>query len=76
MAQAKAPPRESTPPQGCPVALCPICTTVSMLGESRPELVEHLLSAGREMLLAVRAIIDARLEESVPAGKLQRLHID
>ena len=42
-------------------ALCPICTTLTALGEARPDLVEHLLVASREMLLAVRALIDARL---------------
>ena len=46
----------------CTVGLCPICTFVTALDEVRPELTEHLLLAGREVLLAVRALIDARLE--------------
>ena len=73
MAQAKAPPRARsgdavTPPEPvasppiCSVAFCPICAAVTAFGEARPDLVDHLLMAGREMLLAIRALIDARLE--------------
>jgi hypothetical protein len=50
---------------------------VTALSEVRPELTEHLLLAGREVLLALRAVIDSRLaggEE--PAGRLQRLVIE
>jgi hypothetical protein len=52
----------------CTVAFCPICTAVSLVGEVQPELMEHLLLAGREMLLAARALIDARLESTDPAS--------
>lgn len=63
-------------PAACPVALCPICMGVTALGEVRPELVEHLLVAGREVMLAMRAIIDARLAETEAPAKLQRLTIE
>jgi hypothetical protein len=63
-------------PATCPVALCPICMTVAALGEVRPELVEHLLAAGREVMLAMRTIIDTRLAETAPPAKLQRLTIE
>jgi hypothetical protein len=63
-------------PQGCPVALCPICMTVTALGEVRPEFIEHLLAAGREVLLAMRSVIDARLEETERPTRLQRLKIE
>ncbi|MGH2556499.1 MAG: hypothetical protein ACRDHO_12380 [Actinomycetota bacterium] len=61
----------------CSVAFCPICMAVTAFGEARPDLVEHLLLASREMLLAIRALIDARLEgvEERPA-KLERLSIE
>jgi hypothetical protein len=71
-------PRAAPPPPPapiCQVAFCPICTTVSALGEVKPELMEHLLVAGREILLAMRSIIDSRLEGSEPPAKLQRLTI-
>jgi hypothetical protein len=52
---------------------------VTALGEARPELVEHLLLAGREMLLAARAVIDARLEtmdEKGSGNRLERISIE
>lgn len=63
----------------CSVAFCPICTMVTALGEARPELVEHLLLAGREMLLAARAVIDARLESmdrEEKGTRLERISIE
>jgi hypothetical protein len=66
-------------PPLCSVAFCPICTMVTAMGEARPELVEHLLLAGREMLLAARAVIDARLESmdgDKQQTKLERISIE
>lgn len=63
-------------PPVCSIAFCPICTFVTAVGEVRPELVEHLVLASREVLLAVRALIDARLEGMPhPPPKLERLTI-
>lgn len=44
----------------CPVAFCPICATISVVNRTNPEVVDHLLSAAREFLLATRAALDAR----------------
>jgi hypothetical protein len=65
----------------CSFTFCPICMAMSAIEEAKPELVEHLMVAGREALLAVRSIIDARLEGSAPSespkpAKLERLRID
>jgi hypothetical protein len=63
----------------CSVAFCPFCMLVTAVGEARPELVEHLLLAGREMLLAARAVIDARLEtmdERDKGNRLERISIE
>jgi hypothetical protein len=83
--RAVAPAKEGAPgstetgpkPPLCSVAFCPICMAVTAFGEARPDLVEHLLLAGREMLLAMRALIDARLEgvDERPM-KLERLTIE
>ena len=69
------PPVEETapPPAVCAVGFCPICMAVTALGEARPELVEHLLLAGREVLLAFRSIIDARLEGAEASPNLERI---
>ncbi|HEX9235061.1 MAG TPA: hypothetical protein VF972_02145 [Actinomycetota bacterium] len=79
--RAEPPPRPPTAaaPPLCSVAFCPICTMVTAMGEARPELVEHLLMAGREMLLAARAVIDARLESmdgETGRDKLERVTIE
>ncbi len=60
----------------CQVALCPICLVVTAVGEARPDLVQHLLGASREVLLAVRSLIDARLEGTTKPSKLERITVE
>jgi hypothetical protein len=50
-------------PHICTVGFCPICLAVTALQPLKPEVVEHLLNAGREFLLAVKAVVDARAED-------------
>jgi hypothetical protein len=63
----------------CTVGFCPICLAVTAMQPLRPDVIEHLLVAGREFLLAARAVIDARSEqfdgdrEEVRRGKAGRL---
>ncbi|MGE5227363.1 MAG: hypothetical protein ACM3OO_10870 [Planctomycetaceae bacterium] len=47
----------------CPVAWCPICLAVTAVQPLRPEVVEHLLKAGTELLLAFRGVLDARADD-------------
>jgi hypothetical protein len=70
-------PDEAAQVQGpvCDIALCPICTAVIAMGEMRPELVEHVLAASREFLLALRTVIDSRLRDDRPRDELHRLKI-
>ncbi len=76
----QAKPEEPGAPHGvvCTVGMCPICALVTALGDARPELTEHLLLAGRELLLAIRSLIDARLQadEPSPGGGLERIPIE
>jgi hypothetical protein len=67
---------------GCPVAWCPICMAVTAVQPLKPEVIEHLLKAGTEMLLAFRGVIDARADEMHPpddedpgATRLQKIDI-
>ena len=60
----------------CSVALCPICLVVTAVGEARPDLVQHLLGASREVLLAVRSLNDARLEGTAKPSKLERIKVE
>ena len=63
----------------CPIPLCPICTAATVLGQFRPEVVEHITNATREALLAIRAVIDTRLEADgepeADRGRVQRIEI-
>jgi hypothetical protein len=38
---------------------CPLCAGLAALRQARPEAVEHLVRAGTELLLAVRALLEA-----------------
>jgi hypothetical protein len=56
----------------CPVAWCPICLAVTAVQPVRPDVVEHLLKAGTELLLAFRGVIDARADDISPDGSGDR----
>jgi hypothetical protein len=47
----------------CPVAWCPICLAVTTVQPLKPDVVEHLLKAGTELLLALRSVVEARSDE-------------
>ena len=60
----------------CSVAFCPIGLTLNTLEEARPDVIEHLLLAGREILLAAKAVIDANTERSGDgSSRLERIEI-
>ena len=62
----------------CSFSFCPICMALTAVGDARPDIIEHLLAASREALLALRSIIDARLD-GTPGERptrLERLTID
>jgi hypothetical protein len=50
--------------QVCTVGFCPICLAVTAVQPLKPEAVEHLLNAGRELLLAMTAVLGARADEA------------
>jgi hypothetical protein len=44
----------------CEVAWCPLCTVVGAVQPVQPEMVDHLLKAGIELMLAFRSVLDTR----------------
>ncbi len=62
-------------PPACPVGFCPIGLALTTVNEVRPDVVEHLLAAGREMLLAMKAVIDARVEGFQESSQLEKIDI-
>lgn len=63
--------------EACPVALCPICAVVSLIQPLNPDVVEHLLNAGREFLLAAKAALDAIATDSTEKddGSFEKIDI-
>jgi hypothetical protein len=47
----------------CDVAFCPIGLALSAVQPMKPDVIEHLLVAGREFFLAAKAVIDARADD-------------
>jgi hypothetical protein len=48
---------------------CPICAGMAALRHASPEAVEHLLKAGAELVLAVRALLEEPARAHRPAGE-------
>jgi hypothetical protein len=61
----------------CDVGFCPIGLALTAVQPTRPEAVEHLLAAGREFVLAMRAVVDARAEgfEGEGAPDLEKIDL-
>jgi hypothetical protein len=59
----------------CPVVFCPIGMALSTASQVRPEAVEHLIAAGRELMLAARSALDVGAGDR-GASSLQRIRID
>jgi hypothetical protein len=66
-------------PHVCTVALCPICLAVTAMQPLAPEVIEHLLKAGTELLLAVKAVVESRTDQVRPEAdegrRLERIDI-
>jgi hypothetical protein len=66
------------PSHVCSVAFCPIGMALTGIQGAGPEVLDHLLSAAREFLLAARAVIDARaadFEGTQGSGGLEKIEI-
>ncbi len=51
-------------PSDC--AYCPLCATIGAVRRTRPELVEHLAAAARELVLAAGLLLDDLGEALAP----------
>ena len=60
----------------CPVMFCPIGFALATVNRSSPEVVDHLLVATREFLLAAKTLLDTRVADTGGAAtKLERIEI-
>ncbi len=63
-------------PPSCSFSMCPICTLLTAAGDARPDLMDHMSRAGREVLMGLRTLLDRRLGGQEPGSKLERLKIE
>jgi hypothetical protein len=66
------------PSHVCSVAFCPIGMALTSIQGAGPEVLDHLLAAAREFLLAARAVVDARaadFEGTNGSGGLEKIEI-
>ncbi len=61
--------------------LCPICVVLQALGSARPDVTQHLLTAAREVAIAIRAAADGQVEATDRAqaamnDRLTKINID
>lgn len=69
--------------------LCPICVLLQAMTSVRPEVTQHLLNAGRELALALTAVLETQAEayghassrhrertESTARPRVQRIEVD
>lgn len=52
----------------CSVAFCPIGLALTAVQPLKPDVVEHLLVAGREFLLAAKAMLEVRADDLANDG--------
>ncbi|MGH2783654.1 MAG: hypothetical protein ACRDJ1_00135 [Actinomycetota bacterium] len=55
--------------------VCPICMSLYALQQSRPEAMQHLMTAGHELFLAFRALVEAQGERWEHVNTLQRISV-
>jgi hypothetical protein len=78
MAQPKKPKESSEPPAEhiCPVGFCPVGMFLTISERARPEAVEHLVAAGREFMLALAAILNARVDDLGRTSKIEKIELE
>lgn len=52
--------------------LCPVCVFLQAVSSVRPEVTQHMLNAGRELVLALTAALEAQAEAYDHASTRQR----
>lgn len=82
-----APSDASDHPSDC--AFCPICATIAVVRKTRPEIVDHLAAAARELIIAAGIVLEEageivggapKAEPTSPEttmpddGKVRRIH--
>lgn len=57
--------------------LCPVCVVLQAISASRPEVMEHLQAAGRELTLALQAVLEQQADaQAAGRDRIQRIDVD
>ncbi len=60
----------------CPVGFCPVGMFLTVADRARPEAVQHLLAAGRELILAMTAVLDTRGEDVARSSRIEKIELE
>jgi hypothetical protein len=60
----------------CPVGFCPVGMFLTISERARPEAVEHLVAAGREFMLALAAILNARVDDLGRSSQIEKIELE
>jgi hypothetical protein len=67
-ASSTGPPGTAETGHVCNVAFCPIGLALTAVQPMKPDVVEHLLVAGREFFLAAKALLEVRADDLAKDG--------
>jgi hypothetical protein len=77
MAQSRKRKDEATASEHvCPVGFCPVGMFLTVAGKARPEAVDHLLAAGREFMLALSSVLEARVDDLGRRSHIEKIDLD
>lgn len=60
----------------CPVGFCPVGMFLTMAGQARPEAMDHLMAAGRELVLAFNAILQSRASQVDRTSPIEKIEVE
>lgn len=59
----------------CPYP-CPVCMGIGLLKQMRPDVANHLVAAGRELMLAARAFLESATEDPRRQPPVEKIPFD
>ncbi len=65
-----------SPEAACPVGFCPVGMFLTVAGQARPEAVDHLMAAGRELVLAFNAILQTRAADVDRTSPIEKIEVE
>lgn len=70
------PPTEGGFGGGQECVLCPVCVLLQAVNSARPEVMRHLLAAGRELTMALQAFLDEQAKAHGEDPGIERIDVE